>query len=183
MNVKVKKLTELAALPKKSTNGSAGWDLVATNITTEVNEVGELIIVYHTGLAIEIPEGYVGLLFPRSSVSKKPLDMCDSVGVIDSDYRGEVCAKFRSTVTVVPSLYKVGERVCQLVIFPIPDIQFEESEELSETDRGEGGFGSTGDSSAPTGPQSLPENEGEPTNSEAANIGSGGDTNDPEQVQ
>ena len=97
-------------------------------------------------------------------------------------YTGEVMAKFRATTTVVPAVYKVGERICQLLILPVPEVQFEEAEQLTETDRGEGGFGST-DSSAPTGSQSLPENEGQPTNSETANDGSGGDINGPEQVQ
>ena len=182
MTIKYKRLKENAVAPTKAHPTDAGLDLTAVDITTEINECGELILVYHTGLAIEIPEGYFGMLTPRSSISKKSLELVNSVGVIDSDYRGEVMAKFRATTSVVPAVYKVGERICQLLILPVPDVQLEEAEQLTETDRGEGGFGST-DSSAPTGSQSLPENEGQPTNSETANDGSGWAENSPEQVQ
>ena len=183
MTIKYKRLTDNAVAPVRAHATDAGLDLTVSSISTEVNECGQLILVYHTGLAVEIPDGYFGALVPRSSIWKKSLMQTNHLGVVDSSYRGEVIVKMRATTDVVPAIYKVGERFCQLLILPVPDVQLEESEELSETDRGEGGFGSTGDSSAPTGPQSLPENEGEPTNSEAANIGSGGDTNDPEQVQ
>ena len=106
---------------------------------------------------------------------------CNHLGVVDSNYRGEVLVKMRTTTDVVPAIYKVGERFAQLLILPVPDVQFEETDELTETDRSVNGFGSTG-SSAPTGSQSLPENEGQPTNSETANDGSGGEENIPEQV-
>ena len=143
MELKIKRLTEDAILPIRAHKGDAGIDLTCTTITQEINECGQLIIVYHTGLAIEIPEGHVGLLFPRSSIANKSLSLTNSVGVIDSGYRGEVMAKMRSTTDVVPAIYKPGERFAQLVIVPIPEVEITEVAELSETDRGEGGFGST----------------------------------------
>ena len=170
MVVKLKRIDDKAIFPIRGTKGSAGMDLTAISITTEVNESGEVILVYHTGLSIEIPEGYMGLLFPRSSISKKPLSMCNAIGLIDSDFRGEITAKFRTTVPVIPSVYQPGERICQLVIVPTPEVEFEEVDNLSETERGEGGYGSTDEQtdSAPTATQSLPETEGEPINSEPA---------------
>lgn len=143
MELKIKRLTEDAVLPIRAHEGDAGIDLTCTTITQEINECGQLIIVYHTGLAMEIPEGYVGLIFPRSSISNKALAFCNSVGVIDAGYRGEIMAKMRSTTDVVPAVYKPGERFAQLVITPIAGYSIAEVTELSETDRGEGGFGST----------------------------------------
>lgn len=145
MELKIKRLTEDAILPIRAHKGDAGIDLTCTTITQEINECGQLSIIYHTGLAMEIPEGYVGLLFPRSSISNKSLMLTNSVGVIDSGYRGEVMAKMRSTTDVVPAIYKPGEKFAQLVLVPIPEYTITEIAELSETERGEGGFGSTGD--------------------------------------
>ena len=145
MELKIKRLTEDAILPIRAHKGDAGIDLTCTTITQEINECGQLIIVYHTGLAMEIPEGYVGLLFPRSSIANKSLTLCNCVGVIDSSYRAEVMAKMRSTTDVAPAIYKSGERFAQLVLVPIPEYDITEAAELSETERGEGGFGSTGD--------------------------------------
>lgn len=146
MTLKIKRLSEEAILPIRAHNGDAGIDLTCTNITQELNECGQLILVYHTGLAVEIPEGYVGLLFQRSSVYKKSISMTNAVGVIDSNYRGEIMGKFRSTTDVVPAIFKPGERFAQLVIVPYLDVQIEEVAELAESDRGNGGFGSTGTS-------------------------------------
>lgn len=155
MELKFKRLSENAILPIRAHKVDAGLDLTATRITTELNECGQLILVYHTDLAVEIPEGYVGLLFPRSSVYKKSLMQTNCVGVIDAGYRGEIMAKFRNTTDVVPAVYREGERFAQLVIVPIPDITVVEAAELSESDRGENGMGSTGagtlNSSAATG--------------------------------
>ena len=145
MELKIKRLTEDAILPIRAHKGDAGIDLTCTTITQEINECGQLIIVYHTGLAIEIPEGYVGLLFPRSSIANKSLSLTNSVGVIDAGYRGEVMTKMRSTTDVVPAIYKPGERFAQLILVPIPEYTIAEVAELSETERGEGGYGSTGD--------------------------------------
>lgn len=145
MELKIKRLTEDAILPIRAHKGDAGIDLTCTTITQEINECGQLIIIYHTGLAMEIPEGFVGLLFPRSSIANKSLTFTNCVGVIDSGYRGEVMAKMRSTTDVVPAIYKPGERFAQLVLVPIPEYEITEVSELSETERSEGGFGSTGD--------------------------------------
>lgn len=147
MIVKIKKLTEKAVIPKKVNITDAGFDLVATSV--ERDEYGNLKC--GTGLSIEIPQGYVGLLFARSSISKKNLDLANSVGVIDSGYRGEIIAKFKPTGMFSESdwdeemlTFKVGERVCQLIILPYPEIEFSEVDSLNDSDRGEGGFGSTG---------------------------------------
>ena len=148
MKVKIKKLNEGAIVPSYSKQGDAGMDLTAINISKD--NVGN--IIYHTGLAIEIPEGYVGLLFPRSSISKKQQFLTNSVGVIDSGYRGEIMAKFKPVMGTYDTIlelfesneYQVGNKIVQLIILPYPKIEFEEVEELSSSERGHGGFGSTG---------------------------------------
>ena len=143
MELKIKRLSDEAIMPIRAHEGDAGIDLTATRITQEINECGQLILVYHSDIAVEIPEGHVGLLFPRSSIAKKSLTFCNCVGVIDSGYRGEVTVKMRSTTDVVPAIYKPGERFAQLVIMPIPSYTISEATELSETKRGEGGYGSS----------------------------------------
>ena len=135
MKVKIKKLRERAIIPKDAKPGDAGIDLSAAD-----RSVKGIWITYYTGLAIEIPEGYVGLLFPRSSVYKTEQRLANSVGVIDSGYRGEIMMKFNRSMKE----YQVGDRIGQLIILPYPQIEFEEVKELSETNRGTGGFGSTG---------------------------------------
>lgn len=144
MELKFKRLKDRAVLPIRGTEGSAGIDLTCTDITTALNEANQLMLVYHTDLAVEIPKGYCGLLVPRSSIWKKSLWLTDSIGVIDSDFRGEIVAYMKATTDTVPAIYKPGERFCQLVIIPVPEYTITESTELTETDRGEGGFGSTG---------------------------------------
>lgn len=186
MEIKFKRLSEKAVTPVKATTGSAAFDLTCTDITTEINEAGELILVYHTGIAVEIPEGYYGMLCMRSSVFKKTLTMCNAVGIVDSDYRGEITGRFRSTVPVVPAVYKPQERFAQLLILPVEDVTFTEASELSITDRGENGYGSTGDAivdteSAPTGSVESPAIEEEQAQ-ETANEGSGGEQSIPEQA-
>lgn len=143
MKLKVKKLDEKAVLPIKAHVADAGMDLTAIKITTELSEDNRLVIVYHTGLAIEIPEGHVGLIFPRSSIYRKSLTLTNCVGVIDSNYRGEILAKFKVNTDVVPAIYREGERIMQMIIMPYPAVEIEEVEELTESDRGENGFGST----------------------------------------
>lgn len=143
MVVKVKKLVPGAVLPKKAHKDDAGYDLVA--VSREYDENGA--VVYGTGLAFEIPEGYVGLVFPRSSVYDRPLDMANCVGVIDAGYRGEVSAKFRhimSTARGVDHVYNAGDRIAQIVFVKLPDVQLVESDELGESERGTGGYGSSG---------------------------------------
>lgn len=143
MNIKVKKLNEKAVLPVKANVTDAGLDLTCIDITTEVGEDAVMSLVYHTGIALEIPEGYVGLLFQRSSVSKKSLSLTNAVGVIDAGYRGEIMAKFKVNTTSIPAIYKPGERFAQLIIMPIPQVEMQWSEELTESERGEGGYGSS----------------------------------------
>ena len=142
MNVKIKKLHESAKIPAYAKDGDAGMDLYATSVTTDKydNEV------CHTGLSMEIPEGYVGLIFPRSSISKTSLFLRNAVGVIDSGYRGEIILKFACFTPNNPEFsYSPGDRVGQIIILPYPKINFIEVDQLTETDRGSGGFGSTGE--------------------------------------
>ena len=144
MDVKVKKISEKAVIPTKAHTTDAGYDLTCTEITTEVAEDNVMILVYHTGLTLEIPDGYVGLLFNRSSVAKKSITLTNAVGIIDSGYRGEVMAKFKINTLSVPSVFKPGEAFAQLVIMPILEVNLiEVASELSNSERGEGGFGST----------------------------------------
>ena len=140
MKVKIKKLNENAVIPTYAKDGDAGMDLIATSITSDTPEE----ITYGLGIALEIPEGFVGLVFPRSSIRKTGLQLSNSVGVIDSGYRGELQATFKKTNGLDSVAYKVGDRIAQIIIIPYPEIVFIESEELSETERGSGGFGSTG---------------------------------------
>ena len=135
------KLNPNAVLPKYAMDGDAGMDLTAVSKTYD--EYGN--IVYGTGLAFEIPKGYVGLLFPRSSNAKTNLRLTNSVGVLDSGYRGEVMFKFKyDSFSVMMNEYNVGDRIGQIIIMPYPTIEFEEAMELSKTERGNGGYGSTG---------------------------------------
>tara|TARA_R100001510_G_C7530192_1_gene121952 strand:- start:63 stop:479 length:417 start_codon:yes stop_codon:yes gene_type:complete len=137
MKIKIKKLHPGAIKPKYAKFGDAGMDFTATSITYDTNH-----ITYHTGWALEIPKGFVGLLFPRSSVYKTKQMLSNSVGVIDSGYRGEIMFKFtRSTDDLE---YYIGDRIGQILILPYPTVEFEQVEQLSETERGEGGYGSTG---------------------------------------
>lgn len=141
MEVKIKKLVPEAVIPKYAKPGDAGLDLTATSCDFD-EEMG--CYIYGTGLAIEIPKGYVGLVFPRSSVRKTQLALTNCVGVIDSGYRGEIMVTYRMQRYGNMNIYDVGERVAQLIIMPYPQIELVESDELSETERGEGGHGSTG---------------------------------------
>ena len=167
MIVNIKKLHKDAILPKYSKPGDAGLDLVA--VSKVYDKYGN--VSYGTGLAFEIPFGYVGLLFPRSSNSKQDLLLSNSVGVLDSGYRGEVSFKFKPSVLFMDDSdkatesddfdyigvgkelnkgyslhldYNVGDRIGQIIIMPYPQIEFNEVEELSDTERGSDGFGSTG---------------------------------------
>jgi len=142
MIVKIKKLNENAVIPSYAKNGDAGMDLVATSIISETDTQ----ITFGIGLALEIPFGFVGLIFPRSSVRKTRLMLSNCVGVVDSGYRGELQATFNKVNqnSIADNDYKVGDRIAQIMIIPYPPIEFEEADELSDTERGEGGFGSTG---------------------------------------
>lgn len=156
LKVKIKRLHKDAVIPKYAKTGDAGMDLTAISKSYDV--YGNT--VYDTGLAFEIPEGYVGLLFPRSSNSKTDLRLTNSVGVLDSGYRGSVSFKFRNDNLLIlegfskndllsgaiefSEEHKIGDRIGQIIVLPYPQIEFEEVEELTKTDRGESGFGSTG---------------------------------------
>lgn len=140
INVNIKKLHPNAIVPEYATLGSAGLDLTATSESITLG-----YIEYGTGLAFQIPEGYVGLLFPRSSISSNTtLSLANSVGIIDSDYTGEIKLRFRNLVFGSAKRYKVGERIGQLLIVPYPKVKLTVVEELNQTDRGNGGHGSTG---------------------------------------
>ncbi len=139
IELKIKKLHSEAVIPQYAKAGDAGLDLVAVN---EEWSDDNNMVTYDTGLAMEIPEGHVGLLFPRSSVSKTTLNLANSVGVIDSGYRGSIMLKFRYPEEGL--VYDVGDKVGQLVIMELPKVTILEVKDLSSSDRGEGGFGSTG---------------------------------------
>lgn len=141
LKVKIKKLHPNVVIPSYSKEGDAGMDLTAVSIDHKGNYV-----YYKTGLAFEIPEGHVGLLFPRSSIRNYDLALSNSVGVIDAGYRGEIEVTFTKKKGVASKVYKIGDRICQLIILPFPSVSFVEADELSETERGSGGFGSTGTS-------------------------------------
>jgi len=138
--VKVKKLVPEAVIPSYSKVGDAGMDLT---ITKEIENTS-FSVSYGFGIAIEIPKGYVGLVFPRSSVRNQDLILSNCVGVIDSGYRGELQATFKKTDGLDSIKYKVGDRGAQIIILPYPTIYMTEVPELSDTERGDGGFGSTG---------------------------------------
>jgi dUTP pyrophosphatase len=138
--VKVKKLDPNAVIPSYSKVGDAGMDLT---ITREIENTS-FSVSYGFGIAMEIPKGFVGLVFPRSSVRNQDLILSNCVGVIDSGYRGELQATFKKTQGLDSIKYKVGERGAQIIILPYPTIYMTEVPELSDTERGIGGFGSTG---------------------------------------
>jgi dUTP pyrophosphatase len=140
MKIHFKKLDSKAQKPKFGKPGDAGADLTATSMNLFMDDH----IVYGTGLAVEIPEGMVGLVFPRSSIRNTTLSMANSVGVIDSGYRGEILISFKMLDKNEVVGYTIGDRIAQLVIMPVPLVQFVEVDELSETERGTDGHGSTG---------------------------------------
>lgn len=150
MKVRFKKLSPDAVIPRYAHDTDAGLDLTATSL--EFDDDGT--VTYGTGLAVEIPQGYVGLIFPRSSISRREIALTNSVGVIDAGYRGEITAKFRPALSfcngsyyhdrVISPVYNVGDRIAQLIIMPYPHIEPVEAEELSSSERGTGGYGSTG---------------------------------------
>jgi dUTP pyrophosphatase len=150
MQVRVKKLHSDAVIPSYAKAGDAGMDMVA--ISADISKDG-LFIEYGTGIAVEIPEGYVGLMFPRSSLSKTTMVLSNHVGVIDSGYRGEIKFRFKDLNMQQEfdgqwygdeTVYEVGNKIGQLVILPYPQIELVETDELNESERGDGGFGSSG---------------------------------------
>lgn len=143
MIVRFKKLTSDAELPEYAKEGDAGLDLYAVD-DGAVNIVYDYM-EYRTGLAVEIPEGYVGLIFPRSSISNYCLTLTNCVGVVDSGYRGEIKFRFKHQPGGEGTAYKAGDRIGQMVIMPYPQITPVWAETLTKTARGECGFGHTGD--------------------------------------
>jgi dUTP pyrophosphatase len=140
MKVNIKRLQENAILPFYAKESDAGMDLVATSI----KENTTFQITYGLGIALEIPDGFMGLIFPRSSIRNTELILSNSVGVVDAGYRGELQATFIKLNGLDSIAYNVGDRVCQIIIVPHPVIQLKVVDELSESSRGIGGFGSTG---------------------------------------
>jgi dUTP pyrophosphatase len=154
LKINFKKNHPSATTPCYAKQGDAGMDLSAVDIIS--NEPFQ--IVYDTGIAVEIPEGYVGLVFPRSSIRKYDLSLTNSVGVIDSGYRGNIQVTFRKEKGVASKIYEIGDRVCQIMIVPYPQVTFVETYNLSVSERGEGGHGSTGISNRADVTYSKPEN-------------------------
>lgn len=135
------KLTKGAPLPKHAKPGDAGMDLTCRE---EVSLPPFTTVMVGTGVSVEVPEGYVGLVFPRSGLaSKRGITLANSVGVIDSGYRGEIMVPLHN-LNGHTQYVAEGERVCQLTIIPFASCECVAVDELSETERGEGGFGSTG---------------------------------------
>lgn len=145
MKVKIKKIHPLAVVPSYAKPLDAGLDLTATSAQRDSRNPHKWHVGF--GIAVEIPEGFVGLVFPRSSIHKTQCRLSNSVGVIDAGYRGELKAVF-DTFPTSDEVYNVGDRAAQLIIIPFPSVEFEEAEELSPTERGTGGYGSTGGAKA-----------------------------------
>ena len=143
MNIKVKKLNQNAVVPTLGSKFAAGADLYSAEDADVVIEPNETRFI-GTGIAMEIPEGYVGLVYARSGLAcKRGLAPANKVGVVDSDYRGEIKVALHNHGKEAQTVEK-GERIAQMVIAPYLAVSYEEADELSKTERGEGGFGSTG---------------------------------------
>ena len=143
MEIKIKRLNERAKIPTFGTEFSAGADLYCAEEHEISVRSGQKCSI-GTGISMEIPEGYVGLVFARSGLAcKNGLRLCNSVGVIDADYRGEIKVVLHNDSEYVREI-KPGERVAQMIVMPYPKVSFIEVEELSDTVRGETGFGGTG---------------------------------------
>ena len=144
MEVKIKKLCENATLPKYATEFSAGADLYACCCEGDVEIPAGKTVLIRTGLAVEIPVGYAGMIFARSGLAtKRGLAPANKVGVVDADYRGEVMVALHNH-SGETQIITHGERIAQLVIMPFLAANFVEAETLEDTVRGTGGFGSTG---------------------------------------
>ena len=143
MKIRIKKLDERAIIPTYGSDYSAGADLYALlDGNAEIQPHTTTFI--HTGISLEIPEGYCGLVFARSSMgAKRGLAPANKVGVIDADYRGEIMVALHNH-SEIPATVEPGERIAQLAIVPFLKAEFEQADELSDTVRGSGGFGSTG---------------------------------------
>ena len=135
------KILDKNCIPKKAHTYDAGFDLRAREDVSIFPQDTEFI---KTGVCVQIPTGFVGLLFPRSSISKTPLRMANSVGVIDSGFTGEIKVPLYNVSEVEIRDINKYDRIAQLVIMPLADVSLEIVEELDDSERGDGGFGSTG---------------------------------------
>ena len=143
MELRIKKLNSSAVIPSYGSASAAGADLYACEGGEVIIKSGETKLI-HTGIAMEIPDGYVGLVYARSGIAvKRGLAPANKVGVIDSDYRGEIMVAIHNHSEIEQTIAD-AERIAQIVIAPYLTVDFVESQELDETDRGAGGFGSTG---------------------------------------
>ncbi len=143
MKIDIKKLNDTAMLPTRGSEQAAGWDLYSNNTETVILEAHKTAMI-GTGLSMAIPEGYFGAVFARSGLAtKQGLRPANCVGVIDSDYRGEIIVSLHNDRDEVRKI-EPKERIAQLVVMPYLSVEFEEKDTLDETKRGEKGFGSTG---------------------------------------
>lgn len=144
MEIKIKKLKETAILPSRGSASAAGYDLYACLDSDSVEIAPHTTVKIGTGLSLAVPEGYFGAIFARSGLAaKEGLRPANCVGVADSDYRGEYIVALHNDGEIARTV-KNGDRIAQLVIMPYLSVEFSEVEELDETQRGAGGFGSTG---------------------------------------
>ena len=143
MNIDIKLLNEFAKIPTRGSADAAGYDLYAAN-NYEVEIRPHETIKIGTGIAISIPNGYFGAIYARSGLAtKQGLRPANCVGIIDSDYRGEIIVALHNDTNYMQKI-GIGDRIAQLIIQPYLEIEFKEVDELNDTDRGSGGFGSTG---------------------------------------
>lgn len=170
MTIKFKKLSDKAVQPVRATNSGAGYNLTAAAVSADINERGQVVLTYHTNLAVEMPEGYEGILRPVDSIDMKTIRMIGAPKVISGDINDEIVVKFISTTDVVPAVYREGEHIAQLVINKIEDVEFIELIDTTEQSAGEG-------------EQSLPENEDMSTNSDQPNEPSGDSNEGVEEAQ
>lgn len=140
MKIRFTKINPKAHAPERAHPTDAGWDLKA--VSYEYVEGGK--VKYRFGIGVELPAGHVGLIFPRSSVYKTSLRLTNCVGVVDSGYRGEISAIFDAVGGSTPDDYVARDKVCQMIVLPYPEVEWEEASELSVADRGENGYGSSG---------------------------------------
>lgn len=139
IDVKIRKVHPDAVIPFRAHVTDAGMDVTAISM-----EMTEDYVEYDTGLQFQLPEGYAMLIFPRSSNSKKDLLLCNSVGILDAGYTGNLKLRFKLTTEgYTEKIYNPGDKVGQIMIIPYPEINFIETEVFNETERGDGGFGST----------------------------------------
>ena len=167
MTIKFKKLSDKATTPIRTTDSGAGYNLTAAKVTTELNERGQLIIVYHSDISVELPEGYEAYVRPLNNICAKTLRMCSN-DVISSGNDNDIVGRFISTTDVVPAVYNEGDHFAQLVINKIENVELVEYIDTTNT-------------SASEDSQSLPEQKDESTNSETV-TDSGMATNSQEQA-